>query len=444
MYSKTIFALSLALIITLSVPTITHATKTPSFTNIVLLQPNGDSEPELSIGQNGQVVSVALSWTLFQTNAWVGAFGQTPTFQGGIDSMIQNGIGGGEDADVDFGSTGTVHVTSLLAVFNPVTNVVQLGVSAITCPNGDLSNNFAKCTRQILDFTQADRPWITSDGPHVWISYHDSGSSTLIHVWRSDDDGFTWKTVGDPIPGHDSATGNSTFNNDQGKIVADPVTHNVYDIFAAGVSGVQKGTTANFNNIYVSVSTDLGATWTPHLVFSAPVNQALNNIFPVLADDPSSGSLYAGWSNLHNVYVSKSTNQASTWTAPVAVTSSPVNTALMPWIAVRSGTVDVVYYGTSAASNLDSTAVWNVYLSRSTDGGSHFAQSVVSSHPNHIGVVCTQGTGCARGTRNLLDLFQIGIDPVNGLAAIIYTDDTLTILPDGSPLPQVIFAFQTS
>ncbi len=121
-----------------------------------------------------------------------------------------------------------------------------------------------------------------------------------------------------------------------------------------------------------------------------------------------------------------------------------MNTALEPWVAVRSGTVDVVYYGTSAASNLDSTAVWNVYLSRSTDGGSHFAQSVVSSHPNHIGVVCTQGTGCARGTRNLLDLFQIGIDPVNGLAAIIYTDDTLTTLPDGSPLPQVILAFQTS
>jgi len=444
MYSKTIFALSLALIITLAVPTLAHATKTPSFTNIVLLRPDGGSEPELSIGSNGQVVSVALSWTLFQTNAWVGAFGQTPVFQGAIDSMIQNGVGGGEDADVDFGSTGTVHVTTLLAVFNPVTNIVQLGVSAITCPHGNLSNNFANCTRQILDFTQADRPWITSDGPHVWISYHDSGSSTLIHVWRSDDDGFTWKTVGDPIPGQDSTTGNSTFNNDQGKIVADPITHNVYDVFAAGVSGVQKGTTANFNNIYVSVSSDLGATWTPHLVFSAPVNQPLNNVFPVLADDPLSGSLYAGWSNLHNVFVSKSTNEGSSWSAPVAVASSPVNTALEPWVAARGSTVDVTYYGTSASSNLDSSAVWNVYMSQSTDSGSRFTQRIVSSHPNHVGVVCTQGTGCSPGTRNLLDLFQVGIDPVNGLAAIIYTDDTLTTLPDGSPLPQVLLAFQTS
>ena len=444
MNSKMVVALSLTLIITILAPTVAHGTKTPTFTNIVLLRPDGNSEPELSIGQNGQVALVALSWTRFQTNAWEGAFGQTPVFQGAIDSMIQNGVGGGEDADVDFGSTGTVHVTTLLAVFNPNSKITQLGVSAITCPNGNLSNNFSNCTSQILDFTQADRPWITSDGPHVWISYHDSGSSTTIHVWRSDDDGFTWKTVSDPVTGQGGVTGNSTFNNDQGKIVADPVTHNVYAVYAAGVSGLQKGTTANFNNIYVSVSTDLGSTWTPHLVFSGPVNQPLNNIFPVLAADPVSGALYAGWSNLHNVYVSKSTNQASTWSAPIAVASAPVKTALEPWVAVRGQTVDVTYYGTSSSSNTDPTAVWNTYLSQSTDGGSHFTQSLVSAHPNHVGEVCTGGISCARGTRNLLDLFQIAIDPQNGLAAVIFTDDTLTTLSNGSPLPQVIVAYQTS
>jgi len=443
MNSRTVVALSLTLIITILAPTVAHGTKTPTLTNIVLLCPDGNSEPELSIGQNGQVALVALSWTRFQTNAWEGAFGQTPVFQGAIDSMIQNGVGGGEDADVDFGSTGTVHVTTLLAVFNPNSKITQLGVSAITCPNGNLSNNFSNCTSQILDFTQADRPWITSDGPHVWISYHDSGSSTTIHVWRSDDDGFTWKTVSDPVTGQGGVTGNSTFNNDQGKIVADPVTHNVYAVYAAGVSGLQKGTTANFNNIYVSVSTDLGSTWTPHLVFSGPVNQPLNNIFPVLVADPVSGALYAGWSNRHNVYVSKSTNQASTWSAPIAVASAPVKTALEPWVAVRGQTVDVTYYGTSSSSNTDPTAVWNTYLSQSTDGGSHFTQSLVSTHPNHVGEVCTGGVSCARGTRNLLDLFQIAIDPLNGLAAIIYTDDTLTTLSNGSPLPQVIVAYQT-
>lgn len=442
MRSRIIIALALTLIVTIITPTLAHGVKTPAFTNIVLLRPDGNSEPELSISQSGQVALVALSWTLFQTNSWEGSFGQTPVFQGAIDSMIQNGIGGGEDADVDFGSTGTIHVTTLLAVFNPVTRITQLGVSAITCPKADLSSNFSNCTRQVLDITQADRPWITSDGPHVWISYHDSGSSTTIHVWRSDDDGFTWQRVGDPITGQGSTTSNSTFDNDQGKIVADSVTHNIYTIWAGGAGGLQKAKTANFNNIYVGVSNDLGSTWSPHLVFSAPTNHALNNIFPVLTADPLSRTLYASWSDLTNVFLSKSTDQGSTWSTPIALANSPVNTALMPWVAARGSTVDEVFYGTSASSNTDPTAVWNVYLSQSTDGGVHFTQSLVSNHPNHVGQVCTFGVGCAPGTRNLLDLFQIAIDPVNGLAAVIFTDDTLATLPDGFALPQVVVAFQ--
>ena len=45
----------------------------------------------------------------------------------------------------------------------------------------------------------ADRQWVTSEGTTVYISYHDAGNSTLVHVQRSDDDGLTWTKVGDPI-----------------------------------------------------------------------------------------------------------------------------------------------------------------------------------------------------------------------------------------------------
>ncbi len=188
----------------------------------------------------------------------------------------------------------------------------------------------------------------------------------------------------------------------------------------------------------------MGKTWTPHLVFSGNVNVALNNVFPALAVDPLSGTLYAGWSNAHQVFISKSTDQGQTWTSPRAVNTSPANTAVFPWIAARGSTVDYVYYGTNASSKDDPTAVWNVYMAQSTDSGSHFTQSTVTAHPNHVGVICTNGTGCSPGTRNLLDLFQDAINPVNGLAAIIYTDDTLTTQADGSALPQVSVAFQTA
>jgi len=81
-------------------------------------------------------------------------------------------------------------------------------------------------------------------------------------------------------------------------------------------------------------------------------------------------------------------------------------------------------------------------MAQSTNSGVSFTQALVSNHPNHVGVICTQGTGCRSGTRNLLDDFQDAIDPQNGKAAIIYTDDTLTTTSSGAPLPQVVAAFQ--
>ncbi len=437
--------LALVIIATLAVPAFAQAKNSgPTFTNIALTRPDGDSEPELSIGADGTVVLVALSWREFFTNTWKGQFGQVPSFQGPIDAAIAKNVGGGGDADVDIGSTGTLHVSTLVFFFNPVSQITQLGVSAITCPNADTSNNFANCTSQIIDTTQADRQWITSDGAHVYISYHDSGSSTLIHVQRSDDDGFTWRKVGDPVVGQNGVTGNSTFNNDQGKIIADPVSHNVYTIFASGEAGLQKGSTANFNNIYVSASTNMGVSWTPHLVFSGTVNVALNNVFPVLAVDSVSGALYASWSDAQHVFVSKSTDQGSTWSSAIAVNAGPATTVVFPWLAVLGQTVDVVYYGTTVSSKDDPNAAWNVYMAQSKDGGAHFTQSLVTAHPNHVGVICTFGTGCARGTRNLLDLFQVAINPRNSLAGVIYTDDTLTTTSTGSPLPQVTVAYQKS
>jgi hypothetical protein len=81
-------------------------------------------------------------------------------------------------------------------------------------------------------------------------------------------------------------------------------------------------------------------------------------------------------------------------------------------------------------------------------------QSKVSNTPNHVGVVCTEGTSCSSGTRNLLDLFEVAIHPQNGKLAVIYTDDTLTTSSDPNnfacfpnqtppcPLPQIVLAQQ--
>lgn len=421
-----------------------------SFANAQLPRPDGNSEPEIAIAGNGTMAMVGLSLGLapdgqFGTSLWTGPFGSTPTFEGIIDAALQQPGRvefGGEDADVDFGGTGTLHLTTLLFLGNPTLRTGQLGVSAIACPNAASSFSIAGCHAQIIDLTESDRPWTTSDGARVFISYHDAGHSTLIHLQRSDDDGSTWRRVGDPIVGQGKTTGDATFNNDQGPVVADPFTHNVYDIYAAGEVGLLKAKTTDFDHIFVSRSTDGGENWTAALAFHAATPIGLNNVFPTLAVDPTNGKLHAAWSDAHTVFYATSSDAGMTWSAAVAVNVAPAGTAVFPWIAAYNGVVDMVYYGTTAASKDDPAAVWNVFLAQTTNDGTSFQQSRVSNTRNHVGVICTQGTGCAPGTRNLLDLFKVAIDPVNGSAAVIYTDDTFDQTSSGAPRPQVVLAQQ--
>lgn len=98
--------------------------------------------------------------------------------------------------------------------------------------------------------------------------------------------------------------------------------------------------------------------------------------------------------------------------------------------------------GTDAASEDDPTAIWNTYLAQTTDDGASFAQSLVSNTPNHIGMICTEGSNCDMSERTLLDLFEVAINPQDGRAAIAYTDDVLTSDSDGNPLPQIVVAYQ--
>jgi hypothetical protein len=443
--------LFLLLIVVLAVPAFSGTNPgSLTFSNTALLRPEGESEPAIAMASDGTMAITGLQWlfdpNFFGTHLYVGPFGSTPSFEGLLDSGLRQPgkiVFGSGDADLDVGSTNTLHTTTLIFFINPKFNRAQLGVSAITCPNvTSPSFSLSGCSTQFVDTTEADRDWITSDGVHVYLSYHDSGNSALIHVQRSEDDGFTWHRAGDPIVGQGGKTGGATFNNIQGNLVADPLTHNVYDIFASGQPGILKAKTATFNHVYVSRSTDGGRHWTANLVFELPPPATFANVFPSLAVDPTTGTVYAAFSEGHHVFFSVSTDQGTTWSPAVMVNIAPATTSIFPWVSAHAGTVDVVYYGTTAASKDDPSAVWNVYLAQTSDNGVTFAQSMASNSSNHTGVICTNGTGCAPGTRNLLDLFKVAINPVDGRAGIIYTDDTLTKDSNGNPLPQIVLAQQ--
>lgn len=415
------------------------------FTSSPHANSSGNSEPAIAFASDGRMAVDGLGWLPFQVNLWTGTFGVTPSYFGAMDTDLNNvGAGrntlGDEDADVEFTSVGTLLLADLDLIVNKNFNSFQLGVNVTRCPRG--STEPSGCTHIFLDTAGADREWITTAGTNAWVAYHDSGNSTLIRVQRSTDDGRTWKQVGSPIPGQGAATGDATFNNSIGPIVADPGAGVLYASYAAGEPQT-KGSSSDFNNIYVSRSTDGGMHWTSTRVFHTDPFTRLNNFWPSLAVDPITHAIHTAWTDQHGVSVSSSTDGGATWSAPVTV--STATTTVMPWVAARSGKVDVVYYGSSAASTDDPSAVWNAYDSQFLNGV--WTVKRVSNSPNRVGRICLEGSACANNTdRELLDLFEVAEDPVSGKAAVIYTDTTVDTYtsPSGvtKELPEIVLAFE--
>ena len=414
----------------------------PGITTAPNADSTGNSEPAITFGRDGSMAVDGLAWLPFQVNLWKGRFGATPAYFGAMDTDLNN-VGAGRttlgdgDADVEITSAGTTLLADLDLIFNRNGGGFQLGVNVTRCPAGTTTPS--GCTHIFIDTAGADRPWITTAGTNAWLAYHDSKNSTLIRVKRSTDDGKTWSAAGSPIPGQGAATGAATFNNIAGPIVADPGTGVVYDSYAAGEPQT-KAKSGNYNNIYVSRSADGGKHWTSTLVFHAPPFTRLNNIFPALAVDPVTHAVYTAWTDQHGIAVSQSSDGGLTWSP--AVTVSSIQTTVMPWVAARNGKVDVVYYGSTAASVNDTAAVWNVYDSQFTNGA--WAVKQVSNTPNRVGAVCLEGSACA-SNRELLDLFEVAEDPLSGKAAVVYTDSTIdTWTANGvtQELPEIVLAFE--
>ena len=172
--------------------------------------------------------------------------------------------------------------------------------------------------------------------------------------------------------------------------------------------------------------------------------------FTVAAVDRA-GNVYVVWSERHpatqttDTMLAVSKDRGATWTKPIKVNSSP-RTTTFPWIvAGDAGKIDIVYYGTSAKGQSPETVAasskWKVWMAQSLnalDAKPSFKESAATGYM-HQGSICTSGTGCAAGTRDLLDFFQVDVDSL-GLANIAYTDN-LNGPPDGSDPHQELIYF---
>jgi len=279
-----------------------------------------------------------------------------------------------------------------------------------------------------------DREWIAADGSSkVCISYHDVATFNIdVNCSSNAGAAGSFTQLGDAIDTNHAFLIN---NNQIGNMMIDPSSHIIYQTFdgihdASEVPCSQAGTCA-YHTVWMAVSTNGGKTFTDHMVYNGPNNQvSYNHNFTNVSIDKD-GNVYSVFSDNHNVYYSFSTNHGSTWSAPVKVNPPAAATAIFPWsVANNAGHLDIVFYGTSyydgvnPPDNYPMSAAWYVYLVQNlnaTKAGSTFT-SVQATPVVHFGGVCESGVSCM-GNRDLYDDFGVAVNPLTGLASIVYSDD---------------------
>jgi hypothetical protein len=432
----------LALAVLLVAPARSVRGDTASFVNFSLGQPAGVACP------GGQTCSNGAAEPAIRSDG-----------AGNFFASSENGLGAGTDA---WKSTdGGLHYTALPSpnalsttaatgvapgggdtdmATAPVKNasgVANVYVASLSLANVDVSTSADGGATWALNPIGAtipgdDRPWIAADGQSkVCISYHDLVTANLL-VNCSLDAGQTFTQIGDAIDA------NHLFlltNNMIGNLAIDPTSHAIYATFSgianAGEVVCAALGTCGLHAVWMAVSTDGGATFTDHLVYSNPNNQVSYGHQFVNVSVDRAGNAYSVFTDNQNLFYSFSTSQGATWSAPAQVNSAPVQTAIMPWsVAGNAGKLDIVYYGTSFSQagvvpdNFPSTATWSVYFAQNltaTTAGSAFSQ-VAASPVVHLGGVCESGVTCT-GNRDLFDDFGVAASPVTGMASIVYSDD---------------------
>jgi hypothetical protein len=387
-----------------------------TWTNPILLPgPQGaafgtqDIEPRVRTDAVGNIYAAGIEGIPAGTDTWKSLDGgKNWTYLGEPDGAQAasaeargGGLGGG-DEDIAVGTSGLVYVNSLWLGSDTESTSFDGGNTWLVNP---LSS----------DVPLVDRQWIASLGDKMLYFTTkqlgaDLNGTASIFVNKSFDGGITWPQITQvTTPEMGVQPG------DQGNIDVDPITGNVYTVFF-GSTG---------HDLYIARSTDGGLNFTIKQVYSATPSTSLVNVFPALAIDRSS-NLYIVFSDSHNVFLTASKDQGATWTVPVRVSNgTDTKSAIGPWItAGDAGRVDITWWGTTAASNNDPAAQWHVFFAQSVNALASiptFAQTEATG-VMHAGAICTNGTGCASGTRNLAEYFAPGLY-LDGSEMIVYSDD---------------------
>ena len=330
--------------------------------------------------------------------------------------------------------------------------VVSLTAAEVTASHStDRADTFSTPDVAAAGVPFDDRMWIDAldDPNHVYMEYHDFGTTSQIFVQRSNDGGQTYDNAANQaVDAATEASAGPPTGNIAGQIKVDrsscPSHGNLYQIFVAPDNPTDNAQNSPkfMNAAYVAVASNVSLT-TPtytfkdYKIFSCGAGSTcssglgLGNLFPALAVD-NFGYLYSVWSDNTDIYYSYSTTLGTTWSPALKITQGTTQAGksnVFPWVAAdASGHVAIAWYGADAAGNSNTISAtnthWNVFVAESVNGHAAapvFTLSQASDHSNHTGQISTGGlTGSS--DRSLADFFQIAIDP-NHRINVAYADN---------------------
>lgn len=303
-----------------------------------------------------------------------------------------------------------------------------LAANISTQRSDDRADNYLRNPAGNTTVPVDDRQWQEFfGGDAVYLGYREfTGlqATSKYYINRSDDAGLTYG------PATLAALGGNT----TGNIDVDQRSGTVY--FCHQGPG-----TAGNKEVRVAIGHPLNpalppATWTTAV--AATGNNSIAALFPV-CKVASDGTAYVAYSDGGaGIFIAHSTDQGKTWSKSVRVSDMPAGSpALMPWIETgeRPGSLAIVWYGAdvtqneAGASGNTQKANWKVYFAstlNATASNPTILQTVASDHFNHGADISLAGFVVGGPNRNLLDYFQVAIDPL-GHAFIAYTDDSQDI-----------------
>jgi hypothetical protein len=345
-----------------------------------------------------------------------------------------NGYDFGSDPGVAWDNHGNVFYSYIIVFFGAGFGVVGSEVAVARSSDDGKAWTATYFDFQDNEGTFVDKPMITVDNsstsPHegtIYVAFDHTGGNkrNAIFVASSTDGGVSFST---PKQASEVTRGNN------GGIGADPFVSPNGDVHVAwqdfADSAVETSTSKNGGATW---GPTVIIKWTAAVFDLAlpSISSRAALLYPSCDTDISSGpyrgSLYCSWfdgsvAKGTDVFVSRSTDDGATWSKPLQVNDFSKGDHYYHWLAVDpvTGDVDMSWYDTRLDPSRRSV---NVYFAFSANGGASFSPNVrVSTAPSN------EEQGAKVDTGNQYGDYE-GIDAYGGVAHPVWTDNRASLAP---------------